>query len=123
MTLFLTIKENFLIHLINGTKKEEYRGFTRYNLKKICNLDADGQFLSIKEFEKVRFYTGKYLKGTRSFAEFEVEKIEVQEVDFDTENEYMEFVIYIGNLLVNNYYLTVKFNAESEQEEELTQQP
>lgn len=104
MILTLSIKEQFLKELISGKKKEDYREATEYSIKKFCNLDDKGEIIDVKTFDKVRFYTGKYLKGQpRPFAEFAIKEIFIEEVTDEAGDGDFEFTIIVSNLLADNF--------------------
>ncbi len=102
--LTLSIKEQFLKELIAGTKKEDYREPTDYNIKKFCDTDGKGNIIGVKQFEAVRFYTGKYKKGkARPYADFAIKEIFIEQVTDEEETEDFEFTIIVSNLLANNF--------------------
>jgi len=108
MTLTLSIKEEFLKQLIAGTKKEDYREATPYNISKICDTDKDGKIIGVRAFDRVRFLTGKYTKGkARPFAEFAIKEIFIEEVTDEQNNPCFDFTIKVSNLLADNFSKTI----------------
>lgn len=57
-TLSLRIKKQFLMQIVSGQKKEEYRSFDDYYISRFCILNKDFLISDMKRFEFVYFYVG-----------------------------------------------------------------
>lgn len=101
MVLNLSIKEKYFFEIMAGTKTEEYRDISDYYKQKLLTYDKKGEITGTKEFEKVRFYTGQYMKGkARPYADFAITGINVK-VDEATNSAC--FVISLGEMLGSSF--------------------
>lgn len=94
MTISFILKKEFFNQILNGQKTEEYRDCTDALLKKVCNLDENGDAIDFKPFKEVVFYEG-YQKGRREMT-VECLGIEVDSYE-DTGEDY--FVFLLGKIL------------------------
>lgn len=56
--LYLVLKKQYFLEILAGTKKEEYRDFTEYFIKKFCTFDQNGEINGCKKYDTVRFQMG-----------------------------------------------------------------
>lgn len=101
MQIDLQIKREYLNAILSGEKTEEFRECTDANLKKFCNLDAEGNAESIKPIQRIRFFNG--YETNRPMAIVEVNALTLdpyEDVDPDAaEQEDCIFVFKLGSIL------------------------
>lgn len=103
--LFLILTKEWFIKILSGEKKEEYRDFTDYYIKKLCITDAKGDLIDVQKYDVIRFQLG-YSK-IQMIVECKgvlVEADNEEDEEFTTDN--CNFVIELGKI-------TEKINCES----------
>ena len=103
MRISFIIKQQYFDQILSGTKKEEYRGYSEQLLKKICQLDENGNATDFKPIKEIEFFVG-YQKNRKS-AVVECLGIEVDCYQDDNGNpigddEY--FVFSLGRVVSTN---------------------
>lgn len=98
--LYLVLKKEWFVEILNGSKTEEFRAFTDHNIKRLGICDADGNFIDTQKYETVKFQLGYSKDAPQMIVEvtdviFEMDDLE-QEI-LTTEN--CEFVIELGKIL------------------------
>lgn len=103
--LYLILTKEWFLKILSGEKKEEYRDFTDYYIKRLCICDAKGEIINVQKYDAIRFQLG-YSK-TQMLVECEgilVEADNEDDEEFTTDN--CNFVIELGKILE-------KINCES----------
>lgn len=57
-TVSLRIKKEFLMQIVSGQKKEEYREINEFNISRLCILSKDFAAIDVKKYDFVNFYVG-----------------------------------------------------------------
>lgn len=103
MRISFIIKQQYFDQIISGEKKEEYRDYTESLLKKICQLDEDGNATDFKPIKEIEFLVG-YQKNRKS-AVVECLGIEVDYYQDDNGNPIEDdeyFVFSLGRVVSTN---------------------
>lgn len=103
MNINLIIKKEYLLQIVSGLKKEEYRDVTDKMLAMVADLDDEGNAVKIKDIKTITFFNGYH--ANRKMAVVEVLDIEIDnyidDEDKETDDEY--FVFILGNVLETNF--------------------
>lgn len=97
--LYLVLKNKYFLEILKGEKKEEYRDFTEYYISRLCNVDKDGELLSPKTFESVRFQLGYSQNAPQMVVGFEGVSIDADDDGTDVYTyENCNFIIHLGEI-------------------------
>ena len=107
MNVQLQIKREFLDQILAGEKTEEFREVTEANIRKFCEVDADGNAVSLKKIKTIEFHNGYKALNERPVAVVEVKSFdcmpmrdEEDEIITDEEgNEEAMFVFDLGKIV------------------------
>lgn len=101
MQIDLQIRREYLDQILSGEKTEEFRECTDANIKRFCNLDAEGNAESIKPIRQIRFFNG--YATNRPMALVEVKALTLDPYDDvapdDAEPEDCIFVFKLGAII------------------------
>lgn len=98
--LFLILKKEWFLEILNGTKKEEYRDFTEFYISRLGVFDDDGELIDTQKFDTVKFQLGYAKNAPVMILECKEVLIEVDEgVDDFITTENCNFVIVLGEIL------------------------
>lgn len=107
MNVQLQIKRESLDQILAGEKKEDFREVTDTNIRKFCEVDADGNAIALKKFETIEFHNGYKALTERPVAIVAVKSFncmpirdENDEIITDDEgNEEAMFVFDLGKII------------------------
>lgn len=103
--LYLVLQKKWFLEILKGDKKEEYRDFTDYYIRRLCKTDAKGEIIDVQKYDVIRFQLG-YSK-VQMLVECKgilVEADDENGEEFTTDN--CNFVIELGEIIE-------KINCES----------
>ncbi|WVX90425.1 hypothetical protein [Riemerella phage vB_RanS_GDF21] len=98
--LYLVLTREWFNEILSGRKKEEYRTFTDFYIRRLAVIDKDGDLIDTKKYETVKFQMG-YSKTAPQMI-VEVKEILIEH-DKDAGDELTtdncNFVIVLGDIL------------------------
>lgn len=97
--LYLVLQKKWFLEILKGEKKEEYRDFTEYYIKRLA-VEKDGEIVDTRKYYVVRFQLGYSKNAPQIIVECKGILIEMDNEDdkeFTTEN--CNFVIILGKIL------------------------
>lgn len=56
--LYLVLTKEWFTEILEGRKTEEYRNFTDFYVKRLCEVNEDNQITGFKKYDVVRFQMG-----------------------------------------------------------------
>ncbi|MDY3524950.1 hypothetical protein AWM67_08495 [Riemerella anatipestifer] len=98
--LYLVLTREWFNEILSGRKKEEYRAFTDFYIRRLAVIDKDGDLIDTRKYETVKFQMGYSKTAPQMIVEVKEILIEHDEDAGDeltTDN--CNFVIVLGDIL------------------------
>lgn len=97
--LYLVLQKKWFLEILKGDKKEEYRDFTEYYIKRLT-VEKDGEIVDTRKYDVVRFQFGYSKNAPQIIVECKEILIEMDnEEDKEFTSENCNFVIILGKIL------------------------
>ncbi|MCW0510656.1 hypothetical protein [Riemerella anatipestifer] len=98
--LYLVLTREWFNEILSGRKKEEYRAFTDFYIRRLAVIDKDGDLIDTKKYETVKFQMGYSKTAPQMIVEVKEILIEHDEDAGDEQTtDNCNFVIVLGDIL------------------------